>query len=176
MQIFYSPSAKGFFHEFLFGAPTQLVPDPAWIAPEGAETGDDAPKAPLVEVKNPDCKIPDDAIEVSQEKYDALFEEHGRGQRIIPGPDGFPISSDQEPPTPEQVMADLRAERNIKLTETDPIIARHRDEVERGGKTTLTAGQYTDLQTYRQELRDLPDNIPNNVKSMADVSWPVSPQ
>ena len=33
---------------------------------------------------------------------------------------------------------------------TDGVVTRHRDEVEEGGATTLTAEQYTELQAYRR--------------------------
>lgn len=50
----------------------------------------------------------------------------------------------------------VRAQRDAELTKSGWIVERHRDELERLTATTLTAEQYTELQTYRQQLRDWP--------------------
>ena len=43
-----------------------------------------------------------------------------------------------------------------ELSLSDGVVSRHRDEVESGLSTTLTAEQYTALQAYRRQLRDWP--------------------
>ncbi|TWR64445.1 phage tail protein [Pseudomonas grimontii] len=52
-----------------------------------------------------------------------------------------------------------RAIRDRALLLTDPLISRHRDEVEAERPTTLTAEQYKQLQGYRQDLRDWPESV-----------------
>ncbi|ANI54418.1 phage tail protein [Pseudomonas sp. DR 5-09] len=49
-----------------------------------------------------------------------------------------------------------RAWRDVQLSVTDALVARHRDELEEGGSTYLTAEQYAELQAYRRQLRDWP--------------------
>jgi hypothetical protein len=71
---------------------------------------------------------------------------------------------------PDKAMELVRQIRNKLLSETDWLILRHQDEIARGVQTTLTAEQYQELLTYRQELRDLPEN-PN-----LDVFNPQFPQ
>jgi hypothetical protein len=58
--------------------------------------------------------------------------------------------------TPEEAAAIERVWRDARLAATDGVVSRHRDELEEGAATTLTAEQYTALQTYRRQLRDWP--------------------
>lgn len=50
-----------------------------------------------------------------------------------------------------------RAWRDGELNGTDGLVARHRDQVESGGATTLNADEYKQLQSYRISLRDWPE-------------------
>ncbi|MGE8178927.1 phage tail assembly chaperone [Pseudomonas fluorescens] len=49
-----------------------------------------------------------------------------------------------------------RAWRDSELFLTDSLVARHRDELETGIATTLSAAEYETLQTYRRNLRNWP--------------------
>lgn len=73
-------------------------------------------------------------------------------------------------PTTEQLATQARADRDAKLTATNWLVERHREEQETG-VTTLTAQQYADLLAYRQALRDVPqqDGFPET------IDWPVAP-
>ena len=64
--------------------------------------------------------------------------------------------------TAEQNMVVLRAERNIKLAETDWEITKHKE---------LGTNIPTALKTYRQALRDITDSA----TSLDDVTWPEKP-
>lgn len=46
--------------------------------------------------------VPDDAVEVLDEDYRALFEAQAIGHRIVPNAVGYPVSVAPEPPTYEQ--------------------------------------------------------------------------
>ena len=59
-------------------------------------------------------------------------------------------------------LAELRAERNVKLAETDWEIVRHKE---------LGTNIPTALKTYRQSLRD----ITKDYTSLSDVVWPEKP-
>ena len=61
-----------------------------------------------------------------------------------------------------QPLAELRAERNAKLAETDWEIVMHKEK----GTNIPTA-----LKTYRQSLRDITDTY----TSLDDVVWPEKP-
>ncbi|MCU1750433.1 phage tail assembly chaperone [Pseudomonas sp. 6D_7.1_Bac1] len=66
------------------------------------------------------------------------------------GGESLPMSSN-----PGQEGAE-RAWRDSELFLTDGVIARHRDELEAGIATTLSAAEYENLQTYRRNLRNWP--------------------
>ncbi|WP_346274606.1 MULTISPECIES: phage tail assembly chaperone [unclassified Pseudomonas] len=60
-------------------------------------------------------------------------------------------------PSPEQLATVERAWRDSRLSATDSVVARHRDEQEEALGTTLTSEQYVELQTYRRTLRNWPE-------------------
>lgn len=57
--------------------------------------------------------MPSDAVEITDEQYEALFEGQANGKEIQGGEDGYPVLVDPEPaeplppPTKEQLMAKL---------------------------------------------------------------------
>lgn len=53
--------------------------------------------------------IPADAVEISDEEYSSLLAGQSAGQRIVGGPDGFPVLETTPPPTVEQLVASLTA-------------------------------------------------------------------
>lgn len=70
----------------------------------------------------------------------------------------------QLPPGPT-----LAQVRNMKLSETDWMVVRHRDQQDAGIATSLTDEQYLKLLDYRQQLRDITDVY----TSLDDVVWPL---
>lgn len=101
-------------------------------------------------------------IEISDEDHAALFEPR-QGVKIIgKGADGRPELQDPPQPTVEELSGIERAWRDKQLSLTDGVVTRHRDELEEGAVTTLTAEQYVELQTYRRALRTWPqgDDFP----------------
>ncbi|EMJ8166590.1 phage tail protein [Pseudomonas aeruginosa] len=102
--------------------------------------------------------IPEGAVEVSAEDHAAMLAGQANGKRIAADPDGRPILIDPPPPSAAERQPFERSWRDGELRETDPLVARHRDELEAGDDTTLTAEQYKELQTYRRELRNWPES------------------
>lgn len=100
-------------------------------------------------------EIPADAIEIAPELHATLM--NGQTELIMISFDTQPPSLVERPPKSIEQLADIeRAWRDGQLASTDGVVARHRDELEGGPATTLTAAQYTALQVYRRELRDWP--------------------
>ena len=66
----------------------------------------------------------------------------------------------------DNVWNDLRSERNSRLTATDFMMTYD------FYTNILTSQQQTDVTTYRQTLRDLPENTIDP----SDPTWPVKPQ
>ncbi|WP_413703435.1 phage tail assembly chaperone [Pseudomonas sp. Pseusp16] len=100
--------------------------------------------------------IPEGAKEITSELHQTLIDGQSQGKIIREDADGYPVLIEPPPLTPEEVAAIERNWRNAKLAATDGDVTRHRDELEEGSATTLSAEQYTALQAYRRQLRDWP--------------------
>ncbi|MDH1526712.1 phage tail assembly chaperone [Pseudomonas mosselii] len=103
--------------------------------------------------------IPDDAVKISIAVHTALFEgQISTGKVIEWGDDGYPFLADPPPTSQVDLEAGERYWRDAQLLSTDPLVSRHRDELEEGSETTLTSVQYSELQAYRRSLRNWPEN------------------
>ncbi|WP_095189076.1 phage tail assembly chaperone [Pseudomonas sp. Irchel 3E19] len=100
--------------------------------------------------------MPDDVIEITAERHEHLLMGESQGKMIDFTPASGPELIDPPPPTYETQIAEERGWRDRQLLLTDPLVSRHRDEVEEGGLTSITAEQYAELQRYRRLLRDWP--------------------
>ncbi len=69
---------------------------------------------------------PQDCIEIAQSHHNALMRAQYHGLRIIPGPDGMPIATEQAKRTPEQMETAIKAERDRRMHETGYQIDGHR--------------------------------------------------
>ena len=71
----------------------------------------------------------------------------------------------------------IRAERDRRLEESTWIVERHRDQLANGRETTLTDVEYQDWLSYRQALRDLPqqEGFPWDGSDDPACPWPVEP-
>ncbi|MBV4475230.1 phage tail assembly chaperone [Pseudomonas botevensis] len=108
-----------------------------------------------VEVHGSD--MPADVVEVAASAWRALIKELETSPKMVSSrPDGHPILVDPPPLEPAEVAANERAWRDAQLALTDPLVSRHRDELEEGRDSSLTAEQYAGLQVYRRQLRDWP--------------------
>ena len=103
------------------------------------------------------ASMPDDVVEISAENHAELLEGQSEGKVIAWGDDGFPVLVDPQPPSDEELAAVERVWRDQRLSETDGVVTRHRDELEEGVEPTLTTAQYTELQAYRRGLRNWPE-------------------
>lgn len=181
--MFYSAQLSGFYNVEDHGPRKISIVDPAWIRPtvnivlqpgESAWDGEnlventddepltlrnvpDANAVPdMLTVDNPACLIPIDAVEITKAQRDELLAGESTGLVISSDKYGYPVLVD--PPAPDAAVLEAieRAWRDAQLASTDPLVSRHRDEVEEGGSTTLAADQYIELQAYRRQLRDWP--------------------
>lgn len=95
-------------------------------------------------------QIPADVVEISDEFWRELLDAQARGQQIVWGVHGGPIAIDRDP------GPGLIVQRDNALRETDWLVARHRDEMELDEhQTTLSAEQYSALQAWRRDLRNI---------------------
>lgn len=100
--------------------------------------------------------MPDDGVEVSDECRRAILDGQSAGMVVAADELGAPILVERPAPSAEVLAAAERVWRDRQLAATDPLVSRHRDEVEEGGSTSITPEQYTELQGYRRLLRDWP--------------------
>jgi hypothetical protein len=89
---YYSKTTNGFYSEAVHGPKTKLIPNPAWERPEVNGVPDGAAEAPLMEVRSPDCKIPPDAVAITDEQWRALLDAQSTGKSIRADDTGFPVA------------------------------------------------------------------------------------
>jgi hypothetical protein len=114
----YSATTKGFYVTSIHGARQMEILDPTWVRPtitvilqpgESYPVGEqvikntsDIPTTlvdvldvyavhPTITVDNPDCKIPADAVEISDEQHAALMQGQSEGKVIGADEGGFPL-------------------------------------------------------------------------------------
>lgn len=156
-KIYYSSSTRGFYSASVHGARTIMVPDPNFVPGDGQTVED----APLVEMDNPDCMLPVDAVEISDDDHMALLQAQSEGKVIKADADGKPVAADTEPPTNEQLATAVRAERDRLLTDSDWT-----------QKRDVVLPNDAEWVAYRQALRDVPEQsgFPSSIK------WPEAPK
>jgi hypothetical protein len=139
MKKFYSRSTGGFYSEDVHG--------PRLLEGEGGEL-----------VDNPQCGMPADVVEISDEAHAELLAGQSGGKRITANEDGYPVLADPPPPTSAEVAAGERQWRDRELQAAIWLRERHRDQQEIGTGTSLTAEQFKALLVYMQALRDWPQS------------------
>lgn len=75
----------------------------------------------------------------------------------------------------EEKLDMIRAERGLRLAETDYTVLRHRDQFEMRIPSTLSETQHNQVLAYRQALRDFTDTADLTVANFEDITWPTKP-
>ncbi|RMP59446.1 hypothetical protein ALQ18_01358 [Pseudomonas marginalis pv. marginalis] len=138
MSIFFHANTAGFYDTRAHGERTVLVadprwkhpmisvPDPNWMAGEGAadkprtiKVKDPKAVAPLVEVANPGCNLPPagELLEITLAEYQALFAAQALG-KVIQAVKGRPVAVDPPPLTWDQRKAEYVASVQSFLDKT----------------------------------------------------------
>ena len=108
--------------------------------------------------------IPDEAIALTDDEYRDLLKASSESLELSVA-NGRVVKV--KPHTPTSWYRDFR---DSVLRDTSWLVERHRDELEMLTSTTLSAVQYSELQVYRQRLRDWPSE-----KGWPDVDVPAPP-
>ncbi|MGR3966134.1 phage tail protein [Pseudomonas sp. 910_23] len=118
--------------------------------------------------------LPNDAVEISSELFLRLIEGPSQGLQLSVDTDGLPCLVEVKP-SHEEVSVLERKWRDAAMDQTDWLVARHRDERDIGGMTTLEDQQFSQLLAYRQELRLWPDtaDFPDIQKRPKSPLWLV---
>ncbi|HLV82934.1 MAG TPA: hypothetical protein VKY62_04080 [Devosia sp.] len=124
--------------------------------------------------------IPDGAVELNAAEYLELINGVADGKCVIKGAGGKPELHD---PRAGHVWACRdgqaveRAWRDMQIMSVEWMRARHRDQLEIGAPTTLTAEQYQELLQYMQALRDWPQSaeFPAQEYRPVPAEWMLAP-
>ncbi len=147
MSKFFSPSTASFFDEAVHGAFEIEKPQTQREIKAG--------KRP-VKVPNPACKIPDDAVPISDAEHAQLMREVAKGRQII-ARGGKPVAVDQVR-SADELLAARRAQRDRLLAASD--------WTQLGDTLANDPSLKANWADYRQQLRDL---------DMAGTDWPEAP-
>lgn len=156
MDHYYSPSTGGFYSEAVHGYRQTALP----MTQKQIEAG----RKPKYEA-NPDCRIPDDAVPVSEARWQQLLADQGKGQEIMVQ-SGRVVAADPAPAAPAEQMAVLRSRRNRLLAATDVMVS--------VPDYPVTDEQRSELIAWRAELRDITHDV-DPAAPLASVDWPVRP-
>ena len=103
-------------------------------------------------------EIPSDAVAISEARFLEVLANPPLGKRRGHDEGGLPILVDMSPPSSEDLAAAERAWRDAEVMRVSWLRDRHRDQVEVGAATTLSAEQFAELLVYLQALRDWPQS------------------
>lgn len=117
--------------------------------------------------------IPDDAVEIPDERYDSVIRDPLPGKLRAHDADGLPILIDPPALTVEQMAVLERAWRDGELSANQWLRDRHRDEQSVARATTLTDEQFIELLDYLQSLRDWPQSelFPDSSQRPVPPQW-----
>ncbi|WP_233854166.1 tail fiber assembly protein [Paraburkholderia sp. HD33-4] len=115
--------------------------------------------------------IPERAVKISDETYAALLDGQASGKRMKVTADGSPELVDHPPPPDDVLAAQVRAQRNAALAETDWTVAQQQEHI-LNGTTPDNPERFKAYATYRQALRD----VPQQVGFPREIDWPAKPQ
>lgn len=113
-----------------------------------------------------DGNIPNDAVEVTDEKWQLLIEGQLNGKIIAAGEDGHPYVSDPPPLTTEELTKQMREQRDKLLSEMDVIIS---NPLRWNNFSQEKQQQYS---LYRQALL----NVPQQIGFPSNIEWPTLPE
>lgn len=114
---------------------------------------------------------PDDAMEVSNEKYEALFAGQAQGKCIVPDENGAPTLSDPPAPTKEQLIATSEAEKSHRLAVAQTTITVWQTKLLMGRK--LTDSESENLNAWIDYI-DAVTAV--DTSAAPNINWPTSPK
>lgn len=108
MTKYYSPSTGGFYDDAIHGSrkiPAELTP--------GQVAAGRKPRM----IDNPDCRLPDDAVAISEEQHAELMKQQANG-KVIVARGNRPVAADPVR-SPEEVAEENRRRRDLLLMQSD---------------------------------------------------------
>ncbi|WP_248917041.1 phage tail assembly chaperone [Pseudomonas entomophila] len=121
-------------------------------------------------IPNISTDIPADAVPISEERFLEVLAVTVAGKVLGHDAEGLPVLIDAQAPATDLAMEE-RQWRDGRLAEMIWLRDRHRDQLEIGVQTNLSAEQFRGLLTYLQALRDWPQS-----SDFPDINFrPVAP-
>ncbi|WP_316376101.1 tail fiber assembly protein [Burkholderia anthina] len=160
-NYFSSTPVPAFYSEVLYGSRTILIPDPLQSTDDLDENG-----VRLIETPNPDCKIPADAVLLTDEEYESLMRGIQAGKAVALDENGVPCNVDQPPLAPQDAKKFNAEVQRRRLEETAAQIAPLQDAVDLGVATDEEKTRLITLKQYRVSL---------NRVDLVDPVWPEKP-
>lgn len=112
MAIYASKSKQAFFDDEVFGPKRITVIDPNWSVPKvvvgDVEIDDTSATPEFIEIDNPECRLPVDAVELTRDLRDELLAAQGNG-KVIDWSGEVPAAVDAPPPSISVVKARIDA-------------------------------------------------------------------
>jgi hypothetical protein len=104
--------------------------------------------------------IPEDAVQIPANRVDEILAGLGLQKTLVVDEDGKLILVDPVPvvPTLAELAAAERTWRDAEVSRVLWLRDRHRDQLDAGIDSTLTAEQFNELLVYMQALRDWPQS------------------
>lgn len=109
---------------------------------------------------------------LSDKEHMAIIDGQGNGKIIKWKEDATPYLAEPDPPTPEELAAQARAERDSKIQAVTWRLERYERQKVIGLKTADADDWYKAALRYLQDLRDVPEQagFPEN------IAWPKEPK
>lgn len=166
--MFYSKSTGGFYDESIHGHRKLTIIQPGWQHPQievksyhfDPEAPLDAPTVfmddpdvtpPTIEIDNPACLIPADAVEITAEEHAALLAGQATGKLIVANAAGRPELQDPPALTHAQLVAQTLGRTR---EERQPIIS-VLDGLQSSALTKGDSGAAQTIEAVKQGLRDI---------------------
>lgn len=112
---------------------------------------------------------PDDAVGITDEKYNALLEGQTVGKIIIADDEGGPVLIDPPELTHDELVSAAEARRKYLMIEIAGSIAPLQDAADMGIATKKEQSKLIELKKYRIHLSRIDTNV------APDIIWPEKP-
>lgn len=164
--MFYAKSTGGFYSEEIHGSRKVTVVAPDWQS-------DDPDAIPdTIEIDNPACKIPADAVEITPEEHAALLDGEASGKRIVAAADGRPLLQDPPPPTLDELKGAKNTEINLARAAANTGVFPHDGKL--FSCDALSRSDIDGMNGYVALYDELPPDFPGVWKAADNSYYPIA--
>ncbi|WP_338884834.1 tail fiber assembly protein [Xenorhabdus sp. TH1] len=114
--------------------------------------------------------LPDDLVEISVENWQLLLSGQGSGKIINSGNNGYPVLTEQPPPSGTEFIAMVEQQKNYLKSTTNSEINWRQDTVDLGISTDIEKSALTEWRKYRVLFNRV------DYATAPDIQWPEQPK